>query len=75
MSPFPNHPYAERFRTYEDAIAFLEKPDWKLCIPIFIEVDTPHGKKTMINPDYRDAPFEQQIMFGKHAAVNVAFRR
>ena len=65
MSPFPSYPHPERFRTIEDALAFLEKPDCKLCIPVFIEVDTPKGKKVTTNPEYEDAPYEQSIVWEK----------
>lgn len=62
MSPFPNFPYPERFRTLEDAMAYLKEPDWKLCIPVFIEVDTPKGKLSKINPEYADATYEQAVV-------------
>lgn len=71
MSPFPNWPMAERFRTHEDAMAFIKKPDWRLCIPPFIEVDTPQGKKAMVNPEYRDAPYEQSIVRNAHLAIKL----
>ncbi len=62
MSPFPNWPNPERFRTLQDALAFLERPDWRLCIPVFVTTSTPEGKVSMVNPEYRDAPYEQSII-------------
>lgn len=62
MSPFPHYPSPERFRTLKDAMMFLEKPDWRLCIPMFIK----RGKKVKINPEYENAPYEQKIIWGKN---------
>jgi hypothetical protein len=62
MNAFPHYPLHERFRTYEDAMTFLEKPDFSLCIPVYIEKKTNYGVKTLINPEYKDAPYEQRIV-------------
>lgn len=59
MSSFPNWPHPERFRTYEDACAYLQNPNWRLCIPAFVLED---GKQK-INPEYANAPFENSIFW------------
>jgi hypothetical protein len=59
-----NAPYPpNRFRTYEDAAAFIQNPARvELAIPQFIEERVEGGFKTRINPEYRDAPFEEAIV-------------
>jgi hypothetical protein len=69
VSPFPNYPLPERFRNYEDAMNFIEKPDWSLCIPIYLTKQTKFGPKTYVNPEYSEAPFEQKVIFGKYAIL------
>lgn len=58
MTAFPHWPESERFRTIEDALAFLAKPEPHLCIPIFVVVDG----KSFVNPDYEKAPYEQTVV-------------
>lgn len=58
MNPFPNYPYPERFRTYEDAKTFIKKADWSLCIPVFIK----EGNRSKINPEYENARYEQVVL-------------
>lgn len=67
MNPFPHFPHPERFKTLEDAMAFLQKPDWRLCIPIFIQ----DGDRAKINPEYLNAPYEQRLVDQDGKLLNV----
>lgn len=62
MSYWP-FPYPERCATYEDAQQFMATGDLRFCVPRYVVVDTPHGKKTKVNPDWEAAPWEQHFVW------------
>lgn len=56
-------PYPPRFSTMQDALEYVESSDVSLCIPPLVKIDTPEGKKIVVNPEYKDASFEYSVIW------------
>lgn len=55
--------YPYRFTNYEDAKEFMQTGDQSLAVPWYIGVRGRYGLKLIINPAWKDAPFEHRVFY------------
>lgn len=67
-------PFGPRFRNQEDALKFMEhikngtRSDGTLTIDPFIIDGEGSERRSKINPEYQNAPFELQLFYGDGVA-------